>query len=111
MENFGFFDLLLILVLNSLWSFGGGWLGSIAKNRTLRRKLVDLEYAIQDQESRLIRETKKRASEEGLKARQKATSFDDELISSLKNDEISGNGQPNIPGGWPNWWRQKMLQK
>lgn len=95
---------LLSLVLISC-CFVVSWLGAAAKYRSLTRRILELEYQVEDQAGRLMREVKIRAGTAGLKAKEK----DQELLAWAEN-EVNRKDTGNEPLTLSNWINSKFRQ-
>lgn len=89
--------LFLCVFLAVLAGLLAGYLGAVAKNLALSRDVTDHSYRLEDLEGKLIRETKIRAQQQSLKAKD----LDREIMS------LAGNGESKPDSLSLSDWRNK----
>jgi len=95
-----FVDILLVLC-----AFGAGWVAAVLKVWGLGRRTTDLEYRLEDLETRVTREVKMRSGQAGQSQKQ----ADKDLLEWAKN-QTDAPAQPQTPTVKPlmDWRRDKM---
>lgn len=89
----------IVLILCILSGLASGWLGSMAKNASLRRDITDHDYRLSDLEGRVNREVKIRAQQASTKAKD----LDREILA------LAGKGEQTKPELNLQDWRSKMF--